>query len=166
MLNTDIFGIVIWTIIIVISLSMIILIVTASIQEGEKYIISRTRHWNKKRRKNKIREIEERNIKAAPTHLYMLTQPEYIIHLESFILLLDKIDWPVYPESSINADEVEIPVSRDELEDYEEELEEAIEEEDNLYNLYIDYLQSNNYKISQSELSYVVDLYKNKLKIN
>ena len=86
-------------------------------------------------------------------------QPEYIVHFESLILLLEKIDWPKYPESSIDEDGVEKLASRDELEDYEEELEEAIEDEDYLLSLYSEYLQSKNFKINQSELSYVVELY-------
>lgn len=157
--STEVFEIVFWIIIIVVSIIIISLFVTASLQEGKTHIIQVIRKLKKRRRKNQIRKINERKIKAAPTHLKMLMQPEYIVHFESLILLLDKIDWPKYPESSIDEDGVEKLASRDELEDYEEELEEAIEDEDYLLNLYSEYLQSKNFKISQSELSYVVELY-------
>ena len=56
--------------------------------------------------------IGEQKIKAAPTHLQMLLQPIYKVHFESFILLLDKIDWPEHPESSIDEDGVIKSASR------------------------------------------------------
>ncbi len=161
MLDSAVLEIVIWTIIILVSLIVLLLVVGASIKEGKEYIIHKTHQWKKRRRKNQIRKIKERKIKAAPTHLQMLMQPKYKVHFESFIQLLDKIDWPEHPESSIDEDGVNKSASRDELEDYDEDLEEAIEDEDYLYSIYTEYLQSNNYKISRTELSYVVELYRN-----
>ena len=166
MYSTDVLEIIFWLVTISISFIVIFMIFTASFQEGKEYILQKTYQWKKYKIKNEFKRteknIEKKNIKNAPIHLKTLTQPEYILHFDSFIFLLENIKWPVNPEEYTSEGEVEKVVSRDEIEDYQDELEEAIEEENYLYKLYVEYLKSHNYDINESELSYVVDLYQSK----
>jgi len=159
MLNSEIFEIVYWIIIFFAGIMLVFLIASASMLELKEYIKKKIYQKKKRSKRNKKRKKKEKDIKAAPANMQTLMQPEYIVHFESFILLLNEISWPEYPQSSFNKDGVEKSPSRDELENYEEELEEAIDKKDELYNLYTEYLISKNFEISKSELSYVVSLY-------
>ena len=87
-------------------------------------------------------------------------QPQNKNLFEKFVKLLDDIYWPEYPDDFIDEAEDTYNSLTDELEDYEEELDEAIEEEDRMYKLYSRHLQTKEVIISESELSHVVDLYK------
>jgi len=129
------------------------------VQSVKKYIKLRI-YQNRKRRINK-KGLKRQKIdrKTAPSNLKILMQPKNKILFESFVKLLDNIRWPSYPGDFSNEDEFAYNPSIEEIEEYEEELEEAIEEEDRMYALYLTELQSKEIVISKSELSHVIELY-------
>ena len=104
MLNSEIFEIVFWMIIIFVALITILLLATASMQEAKEYFKKRNYQKKKRSRRNIKRKKKEQEINMAPVHLRTLMQPDYIVHFESFVLLLNEIDWPEHPKSSFNED--------------------------------------------------------------
>ena len=129
-------------------------------QATNEYLELRT-HRKKNHRKNqKAHKKDEQERKTASLKLKILMQPQNKNLFEKFVKLLDDIYWPEYPDDFIDEDENTYNSLTDELEDYEEELDEAIEEENKMYKLYSRHLQSKEIILSESELSHIVDLYK------
>ena len=162
MYSPGILEILLWTIIIFISLIMIFLISSAIVQKINEYIMLRT--YREKSQQKRSEEQRKQERKVAPSKLKMLMQPQNKELFEKFIKLLDDIYWPEYPDDLIEENRETHSLSPEELEDYEEELEEAIEEEDKMYSLYSKHLRTKNILVSKTELSNIVDLYKTKSK--
>ena len=143
---------------------VIFFFVTAIVQATNEHLELRT-HRKKNQRKNQKthkRHEQERNV--APSRLRVLMQPQNKNLFEKFVKLLDNIYWPEYPDDFIDESEDTYHPLAEELEDYEEELDEAIEEENRMYALYSRHLQTKEIIISESELSHVVDLYRKEAK--
>lgn len=134
--------------------------ITAIVQTTNEHLKFRN-HRKKKQRKIQIaHKKDEQAKKAAPFKLKILLQPQNKKLFEKFVKLLDDIYWPEYPDDFIDMAGDTDYTYAEELEDYEEELEEAIEEENKMYSLYSKHLQTKEIIISDSELSHIVDLYK------
>ena len=129
-------------------------------QATNEYLELRTHRKKNQRKNQKTHKRHEQERKTAPSNLKILMQPQNKNLFKKFVKLLDDIYWPEYPDDFIDEDgEINYPLA-EELEDYEEELDEAIEEENRMYKLYSRHLQTKEIIISESELSHVVDLYK------
>ena len=134
--------------------------ITAIVQATNDYLELRT-HRKKNHRKNqKAHKKDEQERKTASLKLKILMQPQSKNLFEKFVKLLDDIYWPEYPDDFIVEDGDKNYPLAEELEDYEEELDEAIDEENRMYKLYSRHLQTKEIIISESELSHIVDLYK------
>ncbi len=144
--------------IVIITLTVIIL---AIVQRAKQSINHRAYLRKKKSFVSKAREQDKQIRKAAPASLQILLQVENKLHFENFVLLLDRIEWPEYPKSEIDKDGEKISPSIEAIEDYEDDFDEALDEEDRMYDIYVHYLKSKDIQISESELTHVVKLYKN-----
>ena len=156
----SVFEIIFGLVVLVISLIVVFLLSTAILQKTKEQIALRAHRKRKKRRKKESHKKYKQERKEAPIKFNILMQPQNKNLFENFVHLLDDIDWPEYPEDFVdNKGETLFP-SLEELEDYDEELEGAIDEENRMYALYLKHIQSKNVSINKSELSHVVDLYK------
>ncbi len=124
------------------------------------YSLQKKRQLNSYKHKRAIKKNESKERNKAPEKLKILLQPDNKLHFENFVMLLNEIRFPAYPQTSVNEKGTKIPPSVEEIEDYEDEFDEALDEEDKMYDLYIYYLKSRKIELTESQLSYVVDLYK------
>lgn len=142
---------------------VIFFFVSAIVQTTNEFLNLRT-HRNKKRRKiQKANKEDEHERKIAPFKLKILMQPQNKKLFEKFVKLLDDIYWPEYPDDSIDISGETQYTFSEKLEDYEEELDDAIEEENSMLTLYSKHLKTKEIRISKSELSHIVDLYRKRL---
>lgn len=143
--------------IVIITLTVIVL---AIVQRAKELINHRSYLRKKKSFVLKTREEDKQIRKSAPAKLQILLQDENKLHFENFVLLLDRIEWPEYPKNTIDKEGEKIFPSIEAIEDYEDDFDEALDEEDRMYDIYVHYLKSKNIQISESELTHVVKLYK------
>ena len=154
------FSILLQIIAISIALITLIMIIFMIVQRAKESVNHRVYLKKKKKFLLKAKEEDKQIRKAAPAKLQILLQGENKLHFENFVLLLDRIEWPEYPESTIDKVGKKIDPSIEAIEDYEDDFDEALDEEDRMYDLYVHYLKSKNIQISESELTHVVELYK------
>ncbi len=129
-------------------------------QATNEYLELRAHREKNKRKSQKAHKRDKQERKIAPSKLKILMQPRNKNLFEKFVKLLNDIYWPEYPDDFIDEDgDISYPLA-EELEDYEEELDEAIEEEKKMFRLYSRHLQSKEIIINESELSHIVEFYK------
>lgn len=143
----------------IIIISLVGIAISQKIKEYWKF-----RSYKKKsleqQKKTERKRIEEKQ--AAPLHLKTLLHQRNVALFKNFVKLLDEINWPEEPEEILNEEGEKVYPSIIEKEDYEDNLDDALDEEDRMYNLYLSHLQSKNIEISKAELYHVIELYRDK----
>ena len=161
MFGSSMLEIIIEMAIVIISLIILFLIGRVLILKVKKSL-----EFNSRQRKNLTREKETnpsgQTQNTTPSPLKILMNPHNKYLFENFISLIDKIDWPEYPNGSLNLKGENFSPTESQLKNYDEKLKRALEEEDKMYELYTNHLSSNNVFISKTELSHAVKQFKKK----